>query len=149
MTRMTLAELEALLDRHGSEPHGWPRGSADRVAELCARDPEAQALLETVRALDHELAAVAAAKPADSAMIGRVLASVRERRASDSFSLWLTPVRMAAFAGAAVLCMALGATLGLMIDQSGQSTAQLQGDEVASLVLGVGDDWTFGTGESL
>ncbi|MEW5421538.1 hypothetical protein [Amorphus sp. 3PC139-8] len=149
MTRFTLSDLEALLDRYGADPHAWPRGSADRVTKLCADDAAARALMEASRALDADLAALTRAEPADAALIGRVLSSVRDRRAAGtSLMAFFTPVRMAALAGAMVGCIALGATLGLMVDQSSQSS-QFQGEEVASLVLGVGSDFTFETEESL
>lgn len=148
MTRITLPDLETLLDRFGADPHAWPRGTADQVAKLCAEDPAARALLETSRALEADLSELTQAEPADAALIGRVLSGVRERRAARaSLGAFFTPVRMAAFAGAMVGCIALGATLGLMIEQSSQS--QSQGEEVASLVLGVGSDFTFETEDSL
>lgn len=146
MSRMTVAELEALLDRHGPDPHDWPRGSADRVDALCAHDPVARNVLASARALDADLGALVAPKPADSALIGRVLSSVRARRADASPALFLTPARMAAFAGIAVGFVALGATLGLMIEQPVQST--VQSEEVAILMLGIGDDLGLGSGDS-
>jgi len=147
----TLADLEALIDRCGSDPHDWPRGTADSVNALVARDDRARRLLETARALDADLGAIAAPAATDAALVGRVLQTVRERQRGDMTSLatLFTPVRMAAFAGAAVGCIALGATLGLVIDQTATQSYS-QGEEVALLVLGVGEDGTgFGEGDSL
>lgn len=148
----TLADLEMLIDRYGSDPHAWPRGTSDSVNTLVAQDPRARMLLKVTRSLDEDLAAIAAPAPADAALVGRVLQTVRERQRNDimSWSTLFTPVRMAAFAGAAVGCIALGATLGLVIDNTSTQSYASQGEEVALLVLGVGEDGTvFGDGDSL
>lgn len=148
---LTLADLEALIDRYGSDPHGWPRGTADSVNALAERDARARDLLKTSRALEADLAEIAAPAPADAALVGRVLQTIRDRQRGDGVSLMtlFTPVRMAAFAGAAVGCIALGATLGLVIDDT-STQSYSQGEEVALLVLGVGDDSSaFGEGDSL
>jgi hypothetical protein len=137
-----------LIDRYGSDAHAWPRGTAESVSALVARDHAARRLLDASRSLDADLRALAAPTPVHSAMVGRILDGVRERKAATpGFSLF-TPVRMAAFACAAVGCIALGATLGLVLDDpSVQSYSQ--GEEVAVLVLGVGQDDGFSTGDSL
>jgi len=144
----TLADLEALIDRYGSDAHAWPRGTAESVSALVARDDAARRLLDASRSLDADLRTLAAPTPVHSAMVGRILDGVRERKsATPGFSLF-TPVRMAAFACAAVGCVALGATLGLVLDDPSVPSYS-QGEEVAVLVLGVGQDDGFSTGDSL
>ena len=145
---MSLAEREGLIGRYGSGGQGWPRGTGESGGALVARDHAARRLLDASRSLDADLRTLAAPSPVHSAMVGRILDGVRERKsATPGFSLF-TPVRMAAFACAAVGCIALGATLGLVLDDpSVQSYSQ--GEEVAVLVLGVGQDDGFSTGGSL
>ncbi|MGX1096964.1 hypothetical protein [Amorphus sp. MBR-141] len=144
----TLADLEALLDRYGSDAHAWPRGTAESVGALVARDDKARRLLAASRSLDADLRILTTPSPVHSATVGRILEGVRERRAPQAAIRLFTPVRMAAFAFAAVGCIALGATLGLVIDQQpGQSYSQ--GEDVAVLVLGVDQDDGFSTGDSL
>lgn len=142
----TLAELEALIDRYGSDAHAWPRGSAESVGALVARDDRARRLLDASRSLDADLRTLAAPTPVHSAMVGRIVNGVRERHSPAPGFHFFTPVRMAAFAFAAVGCVTLGATLGLVLgEQPGQSYSQ----DVAVLVLGVGQDDGFSTGDSL
>ena len=144
----TLADLEALIDRYGSDAHAWPRGTAESVSALVARDDRARRLLDASRTLDADLRSLVAPSPVHSATVGRILAGVRERQSAGPGFHLFTPARMAAFACVAVGCIALGATLGLVIDrQSGQSWSQ--GEDVAVLVLGVGQDDGFAAGDSL
>lgn len=146
--QFTLADLEALIDRYGSDAHAWPRGTADSVSALVARDAAARRLLDASRSLDADLRTLATPTPVHSAMVGRILEGVRERRSSTPGFNLFTPVRMAAFACAAVGCIALGATLGLLVDDPTLQSYS-QGEDVAVLVLGVGQDDGFSGGDSL
>lgn len=77
---MNKTDFENLLLLYGANLHNWPADSMRAAEDFVRETPDAKALLEEARALDGLLITAAAAEPAGSALVGRILARVDERR---------------------------------------------------------------------
>ena len=83
---LAVAELVALLDRHGARPTHWPPGLRPRAEALLAASADARAALRTAQRLDEALDAVLAAPPAAPALATRIVARAPQR---DAWLDWL------------------------------------------------------------
>lgn len=82
----TLAEFEALLDRHGGDRRRWPAAERTRAAALLASSGDATALLRTAERLDVALGAVLAAPAPPLGLRERIVARTPQR---DAWLDWL------------------------------------------------------------
>ena len=83
---LAVAELAALLDRHGARPMHWPPGLRPRAEALIEASADARAALRTAQRLDAALDAVLAAPPTAPALATRIVARAPQR---DAWLDWL------------------------------------------------------------
>lgn len=106
---MNKADFETLLLLYGANLHNWPADSMRAAEDFVRETPEAKALLEESRALDTLLTQAASVEPAGSALVGRILARVDERRTKGFAAVKTWRV---ASAGAAMAALMAGFVLG-------------------------------------
>ena len=83
---LAVAELVALLDRHGAAPARWPAALRPRAQALLAASADARAALADAQRLDAALDAVLAAPPTAPALATRIVARAPQR---DAWLDWL------------------------------------------------------------
>ena len=83
---LAVAELVALLDRHGAHTMHWPPALRPRAEALLEASADARAALRTAQRLDAALDAVLAAPPAAPALATRIIARAPQR---DAWLDWL------------------------------------------------------------
>ena len=82
-----LQRFEALLDRHGAEPVGWPVELRERALKLLESSADARRLQDEARLLDNTLDTILAETPQPLGLKTRVLANTPRR---DPWLDWFT-----------------------------------------------------------
>lgn len=109
-------DLEQALDRYGGDLSRWPAALRAEAERLIAANAGAARMAAAAARLDSLLADVAAPRPVDAALLGRIMAEAGGGpHAAHEATLRPTP-RFAAFAGAAMVAfLAAGYVAGLML----------------------------------
>ena len=133
---MTRDQLNAALDRYGSDLSCWPESLGKDARALMTADAPAAADWEIARRLDDLLAELAGPETVDSALIGRILS--RERTRNDEIVLRPT-ARLAGWASATVAAtLIVGFAVGalLPVDDSSDAIAALLFSETTDSIDG-------------
>ena len=101
-------QFDALLDRHGAEPAGWPDALREQALKLLESSADAKRLYDEARLLDDTLDTILAETPQPLGLKTRVLANTPRR---DPWLDWFT-VRIWRPVALGCLPLALGFAAG-------------------------------------
>ncbi len=107
-TEFDVQRFEALLDRHGVEPVGWPVELREQALKLLESAADAKRLHDEARLLDDTLATILGEAPRPLGLKTRVLANTPRR---DPWLDWFT-VRIWRPVALACLPLAVGFAVG-------------------------------------
>lgn len=108
-----LAAFDEALLRFGADLAAWPEDERQRAMALLAESVRARALLAEEQALLGAVKTALAVDAPPSPLVARIQRSVAERRDRGSFGHFRLLVPM--LAGGAVVALACGAALGLLL----------------------------------
>ncbi|MCY4013772.1 MAG: hypothetical protein OXG82_13775 [Gammaproteobacteria bacterium] len=86
-TDFDVQRFEALLDRHGAEPHDWPAPLREHALTLLASSDDAKRLYDEARLLDDTLDTILVDAPRPLGLKTRILANTPQR---DPWLDWFT-----------------------------------------------------------